>query len=389
MDQEQRVITPERKESWRTRMTAYLKLAADVASIVMDVRDNPTGRDWWALALRSASVALGWTSERKKVMRSNSAWEFFNDEGRGWEIFPREFRLAVTTSARNLAVAEEFIDADVKHPFPCVAKLGSEVVGWTVDNGQVSDGPYYRIDREDETFTALSKAIWRSIGGKHIVYAPDGMVLDTASTKTAVPTTMMDALLERTKKFLAARESRSYLLVGAPGTGKSLTVQWLVRMLALTSVRIDLGLLGTSADSRGAAVTASLESMLRILKPDVMILDDLDRVEVTGEMLALLERARTSCRVVIATANSLSSLSGAATRPGRFDDIIKFDKLDMGVVQNILGEFKSLAPKVAHLPASYVDEFAIRCRVLGKAQALKDLEELNERAVETSLDSDA
>lgn len=388
MEQQQRVVTPERKESWTKKFTTYLKLAADVAVIVMDVRDNPSRRDWFSLGFRTANVGLTWLQDRKKAGRPRSTWDFFNDDGRGWKVFPREFRLAVSLSTKDLAVAEEYLDSDVKHPFVCQGTLGKEVVGWVVDNGQVTDGPYYREDREDATFEALSKIIWKNLGGKHLIYAPDGIVLDTLSMKNAIPTKRMDDLLDRCKKFLAAKEARSFILVGAPGTGKSLAIQWLTKVFAMTSVRIDLGILSDTADSHGSSATSSLESMLRILKPDVMILDDLDRIEVNAAMLALLERARSNCKIVIASANSLSALTGAATRPGRFDDIIYFDKLDETVVKSILGDFHALSSKVGHLPAAYVDEFAVRCRVLGKAQALKDLEELTERAAETSLDTD-
>lgn len=388
MSEQQRVVNPPRKESFARKLTTYLKLAADVAGIVMDLRDNPSRKDWYSVALRSANVGLTWFNDRKKAGRPRGTWEFFNDDGRGWSTFPREFKLAVTLSAKDLVVAEEYLDSDVKHPFACLAKLDQEVVGWVVDNGQVTDGPYYRSDRQAETFSALSKIIWKNLAGKHLLYAPDGLVLDTLSSQAAIPTENMDKILDRMMKFLKANEARSYLFIGAPGTGKSLTIQWLTKVLNLTSVRVDLGVLSADADSRGGSVTASLETMLRMLRPDVMILDDLDRIEVNATMLAILERARENCKIVIASANHLGALTGAATRPGRFDDILTFDKLDIEVIRSILGEFKSLASKVEHLPAAYVTEFARRCRVLGKAQALKDLEELTLRASETSLDSD-
>jgi hypothetical protein len=382
-----RAVTPERKESFTKKLTTYLKLAADVASIVMDLRDSPSRKDWFSVGLRTANVGLTWYTGRKNV-GPRSVWDFFNDDGRGWATFPRELKMAVTHSAKDLVVAPEYLDADVKHPFACLGSLDNEVVGWVVDNGQVTDGPYYREDREEATFSALSRLIWKNLGGRYLLYAPDGLVIDTLSKEPIVPTPKMDELLDRVKKFLHANESRGYLLTGAPGTGKSQTIQWLIRVLNMTSLRIDLGVLGGEADRRGDSMSASLETMLRVLRPDVLVLDDLDRIEVSASMLALLERARASCKVVIASANSPSALSGAATRPGRFDDIIHFEKLDIEVIRKILGEHKSMASKVEHLPAAYVAEFERRCRVLGKAQALKDLPELTQRAEETSLDSD-
>ncbi|HEY6022488.1 MAG TPA: hypothetical protein VIY48_22280, partial [Candidatus Paceibacterota bacterium] len=103
---------------------------------------------------------------------------------------------------------------------------------------------------------------------------------------------------------------------------------------------------------------------------------------------AFLETARQSCRVVMASANSVEALHGAALRPGRIDDIITFDQLDRNVVARILGDFSDLINHVAELPAAYVAEFARRCKVLGREQAMKDLPGLLLRAEMTAEDAD-
>ena len=135
-------------------------------------------------------------------------------------------------------------------------------------------------------------------------------------------------------------------------------------------------------------MSAVLETMLRILKPDVMILDDLDRIDVSAQVLQFLETARQSCRIVMASANSVQALQGAALRPGRIDDIITFDKLDATVIARILGVDADLTDLVRDLPAAYVAEFGRRVRVLGREQALEDLPDLERRASETSEDAD-
>ena len=70
-----------------------------------------------------------------------------------------------------------------------------------------------------------------------------------------------------------------------------------------------------------SSLATSLETLLRLLRPQVMILDDLDRVTITASLLAFLE-----------------------------------------------------------LPAAYVVEFAKRRRVLGRERALVELDELINRA---------
>lgn len=377
---------PVRKESLSKRTLAYLKLAADVAQIVMDLRDNPSRMDWLSLGMRSANLGLTWYSERSKHARSKPPWEFFN--GEEWELFPREHRKAVIHSAQNLRVAEEYMDTDMKAPYVAFGNIGPEVVGWCVESGTVTEGPWYKVAREVETFEAFGKLIWKQLGSRHLLYAADGLVIDNLKDRGTVPTSQMRWLRDRVQAFLKAGEPRGYLLGGVPGTGKSVAIRWLTKVLGMSSIRVDIGVLAGEADTHGGSVAASLETLLGILKPDVMILDDLDRADVNSQMLAILERARSSCRIVLASANSVSALSGAAIRPGRFDDIVEFNTLDADVAAQILGDHADLVLEVDGLPAAYVAEFAIRCRVLGREQALLDLPNLRLRAEETSLDAD-
>lgn len=375
---------PPRKQSRAKKILSYIKLASDVAGIAMDLRDKPTGMDWFSLGLRATNTAITWYSENTKFGKAISAWDFFNDEGRGWRQFPYEYSKLVVANTHNLYVADEHQNMDVRLPYACLGKLGNETVGWVIEQGTMSDGPYYRVDREAETYAALGKSVWKNLGSKHLLYTPTGPVIDSFKDGTVIPTEQMKDLLDRCQRFLRAGESRSYLLGGVPGTGKSVAIRWLTNTLGMTSMRIDLRLLSDETDN----VAGSLETMLNMLQPDVMILDDLDRIEVNAQVLAFLERARNMCRIVIASANFISALSGAATRPGRFDDIITFDKLDLEVVRSILGDSADLAELVADLPAAYVNEFASRCRVLGREQAVEDLDDLRARAEVTSQDSD-
>ncbi len=380
---------PQRKESKVRKLIAYLKLAADVGGIVMDLRDKPSRMDWFSMGLRSANIGISWITERKKQGNIHGPWDFFNDDGKGWKLFPNEYSKIILAGAHELQVAEDFLDADVKQPYACIAKLGKETIGWTVESGQVTDGPYYRVDRKNETFDALGEMLWRVLGGKQLLYSTTGLVLDAYCDANVIPTKQMTSLLDRMTKFLVAKEPRGYLLGGVPGTGKSITIRWLAGVLGMTSIRVDLRLLSGECDRRGSSLALGLETMLRALKPDVIILDDLDRIEVDAQVLSFLEMARQSCRIVIASANSISALSGAAVRPGRFDDIITFDTLDRSVIVDILGPaFADLADDVLELPAAYVAEFARRCRVLGRDQAMVDLPELRERARGTSEDAD-
>ena len=117
-----------------------------------------------------------------------------------------------------------------------------------------------------------------------------------------------------------------------------MAIRWLTRRLGVTSVRIDLAVLsrfhGSGSD---AQIVASLETVLKLLRPEAMILDDLDRVEVGGPLLGFLELAVRTCRLVLASANCPDRMIGAALRPGRFDEVVRVDRLDPDVLRGLLG----------------------------------------------------
>jgi SpoVK/Ycf46/Vps4 family AAA+-type ATPase len=121
-----------------------------------------------------------------------------------------------------------------------------------------------------------------------------------------------------------------------------------------------------------------------------MILDDLDRVEVGGELLAFLELAARTCRLVLASANRPHKMMGASLRPGRFDEVVAFERLDPDVLRQLLAADADLFDRLAPLPAAYVAEFLKRRRVLGRDRAVAEIEELESRLamVEKAKDND-
>lgn len=372
---------PERKPSVSKRISEYLKVAGDVAMIVLNLRDKPTRVDWFSAGMRAASVGLDWYRARV-TGDAPGAWSYF-EESQKWEAFPKEYRKLVLEVAKDPVVAPEFLDSNEKSPYACLAKLGTETVGWGIHNGEPYYGPYYQVDREKETHKALGDLVWKHYGGKHLSFDGVSLVLDRLYDDNVSATEQMDMLLSQVQRYLRAGVPRSYLLLGAPGTGKSVAIRWLTGVLGMRSIRVNVGAL-----NEHTSVVGSLQVIMDVLRPDVLILDDLDRVEVDAEVLSFLELARRLCRLVVASANHESKLAGAALRPGRLDEMIEFTKLDLPVVEKILGEFADLAEEVADLPAAYVAEFADRCKVLGRDEAISGLEMLRKRADETSRDSD-
>jgi ATPase family associated with various cellular activities (AAA) len=379
------------KTSARRKWGRVLKIAGDAGTIAMSLRDKPSRLDWVAVALRVVGLGMSIRDEKRRA-EAGDPWRYFSDvEGIEWTEVPEEFRRLVMEHVTDATIDDKFWDGEESSPYICRALIGDELVAWIGEGQNIVDGPYVLTARQSETYRALGDRLWRRIGSPHLLYGVTGLVTDPFTDDRIVATTQMRDLRTRMAAFLAANEPRSYLLAGPPGTGKSMAIRWLVHDLSLSSVRIDLSVLARLHGSHSPALATSLETLLRLLRPRAMILDDLDRVAVTTGLLTFLELAQRTCQVVIASANSVDKMMGAALRPGRFDDIVKVDRLDPDVLKKLVDDDALLFDRLAPLPAAYVVEIVKRMRVLGRATALTELDELVKRsgAIASSADCDA
>jgi hypothetical protein len=379
------------KTSRAKRWGRFLKIAGDAGTIAMSLRDKPSRLDWLAVGARVVSLAMNIREERRRA-EAGDPWKFFSDiEGVEWTEVPEEFRRLVMENATDATIDERYWDGEETSPFICKGLIGDELVAWIGEGQNVVDGPYILASRQIETYRALGDRLWRRIGSEHVLYGMTGLVGDPFVGDGVVATAQMRELGTRMKAFLDAGESRSYLLAGPPGTGKSVAIRWLVDSLGLSSVRIDLAVLARLHGTHSPTLATSLETLLRLLRPRAMILDDLDRVAVTAALLAFLELAQKTCQVVSASATSVDKMRGAALRPGRFDDIVRVERLDPDVLRKLIHDDAALFERLAPLPAAYVVEIVKRMRVLGRDQAMGELDELVSRSgkISASTDCDA
>jgi hypothetical protein len=363
------------------RWERYISLASDAGAIAMNLRDQPTRLDWLGVGFRVLGLAMRVNAERR-VARSGNPWRYFDESGldRTWLEVPEEFRRLVIEHTHDVAVDEDWWDGSEDGARVCLGKVGAEQVGWICEGENVVDGPYLRAARADETYRALGERIWKRVGARHCVYGAGGLALDALDAGGIVPTAQMRDLEARLGKFVDEGVARSLLLVGPPGTGKSMAIRWLTRRLGVTSVRVDLTLLSALHGRYDQqAMATSLETLLKLLRPEAMILDDIDRVEIGGELLAFLELAVRTCRLVLASANCPKKMMGASLRPGRFDEVVTVDRLDPEVLRQLLAADLDLFERLAPLPAAYVAEFLKRRRVLGRDAAVAEIPELEAR----------
>jgi hypothetical protein len=375
-------MRPHHKRKARlSRWQRYISLAGDAGAIAMNLRDTPTPLDWVGVGLRALALGLRVHGEHR-TSRAKNPWRYFDSDGLDspWVEVPEEFRRLLVDSCTDVAVEEDFWDGGEDSARVCIGKIGDDPVGWIVEGANLIDGPYVRREHHDATLRALGERVWRRVGGRHCVYGVGGLKLDLLDAGAIVPTAQMHALEERLGRFVDEGIHRSCLLTGPPGTGKSMAIRWLTRRLGVTSVRVDLTVLSSlhsGWDQR--AMAASLDTLLKLLRPEAMILDDLDRVKVGGEILAFLETAAKTCRLVLASANRPHKMMGASLRPGRFDEVVRFDRLDPDVLRTLLGPDVDLFDRLSALPAAYVAEFLKRRQVLGRACAVEEIPDLEAR----------
>lgn len=128
--------------------------------------------------------------------------------------------------------------------------------------------------------------------------------------------------------------SRGILLVGAPGTGKTLTVRHLLRRYRECARFVYMQEQHDGNDTNGAAFRIMVEQVSRTHRPAVVVIEDVDHIVdsrcVTPEFLlnVLDGLFKPDCPVLwIATSNDPSGLEdNVLDRPGRFDRVFVFPR---------------------------------------------------------------
>ncbi len=142
-----------------------------------------------------------------------------------------------------------------------------------------------------------------------------------------------------------SKEAREYgipipkgvLLVGAQGTGKSLTAKSISKSWSMPLLRLDVGRLFSSLVGSSEARTRETISRAEAMSPCILWIDEIDKgfggdarsdggtsQRVLASLLTWMAE-KESAVFVIATANAIDKLPGELLRKGRFDEIFFLD----------------------------------------------------------------
>jgi len=236
-----------------------------------------------------------------------------------------------------------------------------------------SDGSFTQVEH---AFHGLGRVIWEGCEGVCELVVSNSQEAEFRPYRGAEPleSEQGKALSGRIQRFLSAGHRRSILLHGDPGAGKSCMARYICEELGMNTLFIDAA----------QALRLDLKSLgmaFRLLQPQVIIMDDLDRV--TDEsaiplLLSLIDRISNVSRLFIATANDVDVMSRAVVRTGRFDELELVERAD-----DFMFELdwlpKELSGEVESWPASFISELEKRISTLGPDCAADEVERLRPR----------
>lgn len=225
-------------------------------------------------------------------------------------------------------------------------------------------------------FSDLMDCIWKEFdNGIYIGYE----MIDWLRVMTLLPLPkdtkcLSSKAIERIEHFSKFTKARCYLALGAPGLGKSLFARGVANNRGRRFIKID-------SSSVSSLDISEFNLMFDALKPNVIIIDDFDRVqfkEAAGKILFLLENLHQKFgTLTIFTANNISEIDPAFVRAGRVDEIIDFEAPDK---EERAWFFKEYLPNISN-----VENLIEKTEGFSQAELYNLFEAAGERSIDDAL----
>jgi len=352
----------------------------DLADAALLINGKIKPKDIVSLGMKAIKVAFDLGDFDSSSCFDDHSWVDVNIWGFRWDIIDICNRFVVEKIKTNETTI-------------FIADLSGEKVGWIIpDNREYVWGPYIPRENYDRTILSLGKTIWEHCNSSTIeLRAKDsnkanysrgisdactmlGHNSSIESEKVYESTTAKD-ILKRIKKFKEKGFSRSIMLIGQPGTGKTSIMKYLSSEIGGFVLRVKVSEI-KNINPR------DIVNAVKLLRPRILLIDDFDRtVGYNSNILTEIEDVNKSCDLFMVTVNDISKIDSALLRPGRFDEIIYVSEIDENIVEKIMGDNikEEIKEKIKKWPVAYINEFNKRKIVLGEKEALEEVQELKNR----------
>jgi hypothetical protein len=187
---------------------------------------------------------------------------------------------------------------------------------------------------------------------------------------------LSNELYVKYQKYIDKNINRSVIFLGNPGTGKTS----LMKHIACNLSKKDFSILSIKVDQNIANEFPESLNVLFFLKPDVILIDDFDRLNNIQYFLSNFEEINKFCKLLMISVNDINGLDPAMLRPGRFDEIITIDKIDDGVLNSLVEDVKEeFRDQIKNWPVAYIAEFKKIKDVMGEEIAYGQIKDLQSR----------
>lgn len=235
-----------------------------------------------------------------------------------------------------------------------------------------ADGNFWYDSDGWEAVAALMARVYRETHTAPLYGWSDNRFVAESPLVGLVEPEQLPTLLTRVRGFFGAGKHRTYMLTGAPGTGKGALSYLIARTLDATLVSIDAAnLRDTSMPSHGERDMTSPVAQISVWKPLVVVVNDIDYLQEYEqlEVLSHLERLHRAARLVFVTVNHPNNLCVAARRPGRMDEVFEVEGVGEHEAVALLPTCTSAQRSLVEgWPIAYVAELAARLAQYGVDQ---------------------
>lgn len=224
--------------------------------------------------------------------------------------------------ARRLSVDDESILVEVPPP-----KAPGVITPASVRTASRSGVPDKIIDQ-----------VWRVFEGRMDAAGVNGRVQFASFPKTDNPLygkaqERFKAVIDRHHRYQTDKISRTYALIGLPGTGKTSFAQAFAEKVGGRLMRVGSGITNLSC----------VCGLIRELKPSFVIIDDFEKMyqrdTAVLEFLEFLQDQKENGVSMLLTANSVKHLDKGMLRPGRIDTWLEFGPPDLTESRTLLDSY--------------------------------------------------